>query len=252
MTAALVIENLEAGYEPGLPIVKGASLSVNHGEIVAIIGPNGAGKSTVVKAVAGLLSISSGRVLLGSEDITRVPAHQLCGRGLAFVPQTENVFINLTIAENLELAAALQKVNARVRLAELYALFPDLERQRKLLAGRLSGGQRQMLAVARALIRLPKVLMLDEPSAGLSPRLVTEVFETLRQIRAGGVTILLVEQNVKAALAIADRVAVLVEGRERVVGTAAELKADARIAELYLGRHVRKNGDTKIDAEVFA
>ena len=252
MTPVLTIENLEAGYEPGLPIVKGASLTVNSGEIVAIIGPNGAGKSTLVKAVAGLVAISAGRVLLGADDITRVPAHQLCGRGLAFVPQTENVFVNLTIAENLELAAALQKVNARVRLAELYALFPDLERQRKLLAGRLSGGQRQMLAVARALIRLPKVLMLDEPSAGLSPRLVTEVFETLRQIRAGGVTILLVEQNVKAALAIADRVAVLVEGCERVVGTAAELKADARIAELYLGRHVHKNGDTKIDAEVFA
>ena len=249
MTPVLTIENLEAGYEPGLPIVKGASLTVNSGEIVAIIGPNGAGKSTLVKAVAGLVAISAGRVLLGADDITRVPAHQLCGRGLAFVPQTENVFVNLTIAENLELAAALQKVNARVRLAELYALFPDLERQRKLLAGRLSGGQRQMLAVARALIRLPKVLMLDEPSAGLSPRLVTEVFETLRQIRAGGVTILLVEQNVKAALAIADRVAVLVEGRERVVDTAAELKADARIAELYLGRHVRKQNPLVADAE---
>ena len=250
MTPVLTIENLEAGYEPGLPIVKGASLSVHSGEIVAIIGPNGAGKSTLMKAVAGLVVISAGRVLLGADDITRVPAHELCGRGLAFVPQTENVFVNLTIAENLELAAALQKVNARVRLPELYALFPDLERQRKLLAGRLSGGQRQMLAVARALIRLPQVLMLDEPSAGLSPRLVIEVFETLRKIREGGVTVLLVEQNVKAALAIADRVAVLVEGRERVVGTAAELKADARIVELYLGRHVRKQNPAPEDAEV--
>ena len=237
MSAALTIEKLEAGYEPGLPIVKGASLTVNQGEIVAILGPNGAGKSTLVKAVAGLVAISAGRVLLGTEDIARVPAHQLGRRGLAFVPQSDNVFANLTVAENLELAAALQKVDRRQRLPELYALFPDLARQRALLAGRLSGGQRQMLAVARALIRLPQVLMLDEPSAGLSPRLVAEVFAKLREIRASGVTILLVEQNVKAALALADRAAVLVEGIERVVGSAAELMADARIAELYLGRH---------------
>jgi branched-chain amino acid transport system ATP-binding protein len=237
MTAALTIELLEAGYEPGLPIVKGASLTVAQGEIVAILGPNGAGKSTLVKAVAGLVAISAGRVLLGSKDITRTPAHKLCGRGLAFVPQSENVFANLTVAENLELAAALQKVDRRERLPVLYAMFPDLARQRALLAGRLSGGQRQMLAIARALIRLPQVLMLDEPSAGLSPRLVAEVFAKLGEIRASGVTVLLVEQNVKAALALADRAAVLVEGRERVVGSAAELMADARIAELYLGRH---------------
>ena len=252
MTPLLTIENIEAGYESGLPIVKGASLIVHSGEIVSIIGPNGAGKSTLVKAVAGLVPIFAGRVLLGADDITQVPAHQLCARGLAFVPQTENVFVNLTIAENLELAAALQKVNPRLRLPALYAMFPDLERQRRLLAGRLSGGQRQMLAVARALIRSPRVLMLDEPSAGLSPRLVMEVFETLRQIRAGGVTVLLVEQNVKAALAIADRVAVLVEGRERVVATAAELKSDARIAELYLGRHVRTNRNAIRDTTVIA
>ena len=252
MTAALSVENLEAGYEPGLPIVRGATLTVQPGEIVAIIGPNGAGKSTLVKAVAGLVPVSSGRTVLFGQDITRVAAHHMVFEGLAFVPQTDNVFVNLSIAENLELAAAIVRADRHERLAPVYAMFPDLERQRTLLAGRLSGGQRQMLAVARALIRLPKVLMLDEPSAGLSPRLVTEVFETLRQIRAGGVTILLVEQNVKAALAIADRVAVLVEGRERVVGTAAVLKADARIAELYLGRHVRKNGDTKIDSEVVA
>lgn len=236
MTPALTIESLEAGYEPGLPIVKGASLTVAQGEIVAILGPNGAGKSTLVKAVAGLVAVSAGRVLLGALDITRIPAHQLCLHGLAFVPQSENVFANLTVAENLELAAALQKVDKRERLPALYAMFPDLARQRQLLAGRLSGGQRQMLAIARALIRLPQVLMLDEPSAGLSPRLVAEVFAKLREIRDSGVTVLLVEQNVKAALALADRAAVLVEGRERIVGSAAELVADERIAELYLGR----------------
>jgi branched-chain amino acid transport system ATP-binding protein len=177
-------------------------------------------------------------VWLGEQEITRVAAHKLGALGLGFVPQTENVFTNLSVAENLELAAALQKVPAKTRLPALYELFPDLARQRKLLAARLSGGQRQMLAMARALVRMPQVLMLDEPSAGLSPRLVAEVFAKLREIRAGGVTIVLVEQNVKAALAIADRAAVLVEGRERVVAPAAELARDERIAELYLGRHV--------------
>ncbi len=242
MSAALVIDQLEAGYEPGLPIVKGASLTVGQGEIVAVLGPNGAGKSTLVKAVAGVVAISAGRVSLGVDgalqDITHVPAHQLCGRGLAFVPQSGNVFANLSIGENLELAAALQKVDRRERLPSVYAMFPDLERQRTLLAGRLSGGQRQMLAIARALIRLPSVLMLDEPSAGLSPRLVAEVFDKLREIRDSGVSVLLVEQNVKAALALADRAAILVEGRERVVASAAELKNDTRLAELYLGKHV--------------
>lgn len=238
MTAALTIDRLEAGYEPGLPIVKGASLSVESGEIVAILGPNGAGKSTLVKAVAGLVAISGGSVLLGPEDITQVPAHQLGQRGLAFVPQSDNIFSNLTVTENLELAAALQRVDRRTRVSAMHALFPDLARHRALLAGRLSGGQRQMLAIARALIRMPRVLMLDEPSAGLSPKLVAEVFHKLREIRAQGVTIVLVEQNVKAALALADRAAVLVEGRERLVASAAELKADARIAQLYLGRHV--------------
>lgn len=235
---SLRIEALEAGYEPGLLIVRGASLSVAPQEIVAILGPNGAGKSTLVKAVAGLVPINAGRVWLGEREITRVPAHQLGALGLGFVPQTDNVFTNLTIAENLELAASLQQVPARTRLPALYELFPDLGRQRGLLASRLSGGQRQMLAMARALVRMPQVLMLDEPSAGLSPRLVGEVFAKLREIRASGVTIVLVEQNVKAALGIADRAAVLVEGRERVVAPAAELARDARIAELYLGRHV--------------
>jgi branched-chain amino acid transport system ATP-binding protein len=234
---SLRVEALVAGYEPGFPIVKEASLEITQGEILAILGPNGAGKSTLVKAIAGLVPITSGRVLLEGRDITHTPAHKLGALGLGYVPQTENVFTNLTIAENLELAAALQKVPARTRLPELYDLFPDLARQRKLLASRLSGGQRQMLAVARALVRVPHLLMLDEPSAGLSPRLVLEVFEKLREIRATGVTIVLVEQNVKAALAVADRAAVLVDGRERVVAPSAELANDARIADLYLGKH---------------
>jgi branched-chain amino acid transport system ATP-binding protein len=235
---ALTVEALEAGYEPGLPIVRGASLTVAAGEIVAVLGPNGAGKSTLVKAVAGLVPVRAGRVRLDADDITGVPAHRLVHRGLAFVPQTENVFARLTVAENLELAAALTKAHGAdraARLAPVYAMFPDLERQRSLPAGRLSGGQRQMLAVARALIARPRVLMLDEPSAGLSPKLVAQVFAKLAEVRASGVTLVLVEQNVKAALALADRAAVLVEGRERLVAPAAGLRDDARIASLYLG-----------------
>jgi branched-chain amino acid transport system ATP-binding protein len=244
VTAALTVDGLQAGYEPGLLIVRGATLTVARGEIVAILGPNGAGKSTLVKAVAGLVPISGGRVQLASaaglQDITSVPAHELVHRGLAFVPQTENVFAGLTVAENLELAAALMKGVTRhhraERLAPIYAMFPDLLRQRALAAGRLSGGQRQMLAVARALIARPQVLMLDEPSAGLSPKLVAQVFDKLAEVRASGVTLVLVEQNVKAALALADRAVVLVEGRERLVAAAAGLAHDPRLAQLYLGR----------------
>ncbi|MEO6625664.1 MAG: ABC transporter ATP-binding protein [Burkholderiaceae bacterium] len=237
---ALTVETLEAGYEPGLPIVRGASITVQEGEIVAILGPNGAGKSTLVKAVAGLVPVSGGRTLLFGQDITRVAAHRMVFEGLAFVPQTENVFVNLSIAENLELAAALIRADRDERLEPVYAMFPDLARQRTLLAGRLSGGQRQMLALARALITRPRLLVLDEPSAGLSPKLVAQVFDKLREVRSGGVTVLLVEQNVKAALALADRAAVLVEGRERIVAPSAQLLGDERIAALYLGRHTGK------------
>lgn len=234
---ALQVEQLEAAYEPGLPIVRGASLQVQSGEIVAILGPNGAGKSTLVKAIAGLVPVTAGRSLLFGQDITRVAAHRMVFQGLAFVPQTENVFVNLSIAENLELAAAIVRADRQERVEPVYAMFPDLARQRHLPAGQLSGGQRQMLAVARALITRPRLLVLDEPSAGLSPKLVGQVFDKLREVRDSGVTVLLVEQNVKAALALADKAAVLVEGRERLFAPAAELLDDARIAALYLGRH---------------
>jgi len=235
MTDALEIKGIEGGYEPGLPILRGASLRVAVGEIVALLGPNGAGKSTLVKAAAGLVPVWSGRVMLGGRDITKVPAHRMVHEGLGFVPQTENLFANLSVLENLQLAAALIPRQRRKPLTDMFALFPDLDRQRKLAAGRLSGGQRQMLAVARALVASPAVLMLDEPSAGLSPKLVVVVFERLRAVRDAGVTILLVEQNVKAALAIADRAVVLVEGRERLDGPARDLADDTRLAALFFG-----------------
>ncbi len=235
MTPALEMAGIEGGYEPGLPILRGASLRVAPGEIVALLGPNGAGKSTLVKAAAGLVPIWAGRVALEGRDITKVPAHRMVHEGLGFVPQTENVFANLSVLENLQLAAAMIARGRRREIGEMFALFPDLDRQRKLPAGRLSGGQRQMLAVARALVAAPSVIMLDEPSAGLSPKLVGVVFERLRAVREAGVTILLVEQNVKAALALADRAVVLVEGRERLEGPARELEGDPRMAALYLG-----------------
>jgi branched-chain amino acid transport system ATP-binding protein len=232
---ALAVEALVAGYEPGLPIVRGATLELAPREIVALLGPNGAGKSTLVKAVVGLVPVASGRVRLGLAEITNARPHTLVRRGLAFVPQTENVFPDLTVQENLELAAAVLDRERKVRIAAVLDLFRDLARQRRLAAGRLSGGQRQMLALARALVVAPSIMVLDEPSAGLSPKLVHEVFAQLAAIRDRGVAILLVEQNVRAALAVADRAYVLVEGRERLVGRAADLARDPRLRDLYLG-----------------
>ncbi len=233
---ALEARDLVAGYEPGLPIVQGASLGARAGEVLAVLGPNGSGKSTLVKAIAGLVPVSAGTVRLFGRDVTGLPAHRLVREGLAFVPQTENVFARLAVWENLELAAAvLPGPRRRARIEAQYALFPDLARQRGLAAGRLSGGQRQMLAVARALVVEPRVLILDEPSAGLAPRLVAALFETLRAVRGLGVTVVLVEQNARAAVALADRATVLVEGRDRLTRAAAGFLGDAEVARLYLG-----------------
>jgi branched-chain amino acid transport system ATP-binding protein len=234
--AALSTRGLIAGYERDLPIVRGIDFVARPGELVAVLGPNGAGKSTFVKAIAGIVPVFGGSVDLAGEDITFLAAHEKIARGLAFVPQTENIFATLTIAENLELAAdILPRHLRRARISAVDAMFPDLAQRPRLRAGQLSGGQRQMLAVARALIVDPKVLILDEPSAGLSPRIVGEVFANLARINQSGVTIILVEQNVKAALAIAHRGVVLVEGQLRHEGPAATLADDPIIAELYLG-----------------
>ncbi len=232
---ALAVEGLVSGYEPDLPIVREASLEVAAGEIVALLGPNGAGKSTLVKAVAGLVPVTAGTVRFEGCDITGRPAHKLIGEGLAFVPQTENVFTKLTVGENLALAGHRLGRRLRARLDAVFAFFPDLARQRGLAAGRLSGGQRQMLACARALIVEPRLLMLDEPSAGLAPVMASQLFAKLRDVRYAGVTILIVEQNVRAALALADRGYLLVDGRPRLSGPAASLARDPALAGLYLG-----------------
>lgn len=238
MTAGPMLEvtNLFAGYEPGVPIVRGASIAVARGEIVAVLGPNGAGKSTLIKAIAGLVPKFSGRVVLNGAEVTQRKPHEMVRSGLALVPQTENVFAAMTVEENLQIGAAiLPKAARRARIDAMRDLFPDLARQLQLPAGRLSGGQRQMLAVARALIAEPKLLILDEASAGLSPLLVEVVFGKVQEIRRGGMTILLVEQNVRAALAISDRAYVLVEGQNRHDGSAAALLSDSTVADLYLG-----------------
>lgn len=238
--AVLSTNRLVAGYERDLPIVRGVDFSVRKGELVVILGPNGAGKSTFVKAIAGVVPIFSGEVHLGHLPITTVPAHEKIRHGLAFVPQTENIFSTLSIEDNLKLAASvLPKASRAARIAELYAMFPDLAAQPSRRAGHLSGGQRQMLAVARALIVEPSVLILDEPSAGLSPKIVGEVFAMLSRINAAGVTIVLVEQNVASALAIASRAVILVDGLVAHEGPAPTLADDPIIAELYLGAHRR-------------
>jgi branched-chain amino acid transport system ATP-binding protein len=234
--ALLEASGLVAGYDVGVPIVNGASLRVEPGEIVAILGPNGAGKSTLIKAIAGLVPIAAGSIRLRGRDISRLPAHEMVRRGLGFVPQTDNVFAQMSVEDNLRLAAGILEARLRrARIDETLAFFPDLSQRRGLQAERLSGGQRQMLAVARALVVSPSVLILDEPSAGLSPKLVEIVFAKLAQIRRTGVTIILVEQNARAALAIADRGVILAEGRERHEGPAAALLGDPAIAQLYLG-----------------
>jgi branched-chain amino acid transport system ATP-binding protein len=232
----LAVEGLVAGYDPDLPIVKGASLSVAAGETLAILGPNGAGKSTLIKAVIGLVPVMGGTVRLEGAEITGASPHDLVRRGLGFVPQTENIFTRLSIRENLLIAAELLSKPARAeRIAAMFEMFPDLAARPGVLAGSLSGGQRQMLAAARALLTEPRVLMLDEPSAGLSPKLVGQVFATLQRISEAGVTLVLVEQNVRAALGIAGRAVVLVDGRVAHDGPAAELGEGPLLGELFLG-----------------
>lgn len=232
----LSVEALEAGYEPGAAIIRGISLTVHSGEIVSILGPNGAGKSTLIKAVAGLVPKFRGKVVLEGKDITAAKAHELARNGLAYVPQTDNVFTLMSVEDNLRLAAdILAKPDRQGQIASIYGIFPDLSRQRRLESGRLSGGQRQMLAIARALIARPRILILDEASAGLSPKLSGGLFAKLAEIRDGGVTIIMVEQNARAALAACDRAIILSEGQIAHQGPAAQISADPSIGRLFFG-----------------
>ena len=231
---ALRIDGLEAGYVRDLPILRDVSLVAENARLTVIIGPNGAGKSTLIKAIAGLVPVSTGRVTLGETDITGLRPDLMGAHGLAYVPQTDNIFRHLTIRENLMLV--LRKSTDRsARLEELYDLFPALRDKRGERAGALSGGQRQMLAVAMALANRPAVMLLDEPSAGLSPKIAGEVLDLTRGLTEQGVTVLLVEQNVKQALRVADHCYILAEGRNQIDGPAAQIAADPVVGEIYLG-----------------
>jgi branched-chain amino acid transport system ATP-binding protein len=240
-TALLQVSDITAGYRPDLPILHGVSVSVSPAELVTVIGPNGAGKSTLVKAIAGIVPISAGTVSVGGVTVTNLMTHKLATASIAYVPQTANVFTSLTIDDNLRLGAStISKAEGRRRIAKAYDDFPALQQYRSHKAKVLSGGQRQMLAVARALLTEPRLLMLDEPSAGLSPLMVSEVFARLKTLVMTGVAILMVEQNVKAALAISDRTYVMAEGRNRIDGSSTELAGDSQVAAIYLGAGGRK------------
>ena len=231
----LAATDIVAGYFGGLPVVHGISLEVAPREIVTLIGPNGAGKSTFLKAIAGLIAPEGGRILLGERDVTALPAHRAVAAGIGYVPQTANVFTTLTIHENLKVGGHTLRRELAARLERAYALFPVLAEKRREQGRSLSGGQRQMLAIARALMTEPKVLLLDEPTAGLAPQVVGEVFRLLRRLAESGVAVLMVEQNAKAALGISDRGYVLAEGRNRIAGRAADLLNDPQVAEAFLG-----------------
>jgi branched-chain amino acid transport system ATP-binding protein len=234
VTAVLALENIHAGYG-GAEILHGVSLHVEPGELVVVIGPNGAGKSTAMKAVFGLLTITSGEIRLRERAITNMPPERVVREGICYVPQTANVFVNLSVEENLEMGAYIRSDDIRPRLEEIYAMFPDLADKRRQAAGDLSGGQRQMVAMGKALMLEPDILMLDEPTAGLSPKFRGGVFETVQRINAAGVPILMVEQNAKQALGIADRGYVLVDGQNRHQGAGRELLADDEVARMFLG-----------------
>ena len=225
-----------AGYARGLPILHGVSLDVAPCEIVSVIGPNGAGKSTLLKAIAGLVATTGGRIELAGRDITSLPAHRIVGAGIGYVPQTANVFTTLSIQENLKVGGHTVGGNLNTRLERAYGLFPVLAEKRADKARTLSGGQRQMLAIARALMTDPGLIMLDEPSAGLAPMMVADVFRQLRSLADAGVAVLVVEQNAKAALRISDRGYVLAGGRNHIAGPAADLLADPAVTDAFLGR----------------
>ena len=234
MTAVLELDDVVGGYGE-TQILHGVSLKVEPGEIVTIIGPNGAGKSTAMKAVFGLLRLSSGVVRLAGEDITNTPPDQVVKKGVCYVPQTSNIFPTLTVHENLEMGAYVRNDDIRPTLDEIYKMFPDLVAKRAQPAGTLSGGQRQMVAMGKALMLEPKILLVDEPTAGLSPKIRGEIFQIIKHINSAGTPILMVEQNAKQALSIASRGYILVDGRNRLEDTGPNLLANEEVGKMFLG-----------------
>ena len=231
---ALVGTAMTGGYG-GADILKGCTISVESGEIAVIVGPNGAGKSTAMKAMFGMLDLRAGSVLLNGEDITSLPPQHRVQRGMGFVPQTQNVFTSMTVEENLEMGGFIRGDDFSDTIEEIYNLFPVLREKRAQPAGELSGGQRQQVAVGRALMTQPKVLMLDEPTAGVSPIVMDELFDRVIDVARTGIAILMVEQNAKQALAIADRGYVLVQGENRYTDSGAALLANPDVRRAFLG-----------------
>ena len=232
---ALSVQGLTAGYG-GPPIIEQVSISARRGAITAIVGPNGAGKSTLLKAVAGLIRPAAGSVFVEGKEVTNLPAEKLVRRGIAYVPQVENVFPGLTVRENLDMGGYVRKSGVRERIEQLFQLFPDLKVAAHRKASTLSGGQRTMLALARGLMVDPAVLILDEPSAGLSPRFQGLIWERIEQIRATNVAVLIVEQNTRETLRHAQWAYVLVLGKNRLEGPGHDLLGDDEVINLYVGR----------------
>ena len=226
---------MTGGYGNGPNIISSCSVNVNQGEIVSILGPNGAGKSTAMKAMLGLLNLKSGKVIINGKDISHLNPQDRVKQGIAFVPQTRNVFAGLSVEENLEMGAFLRDESLQKIIDEIYELFPILKEKKSQLVGELSGGQRQQVALGRALMIKPSVLMLDEPTAGVSPIVMDELFDHIIKVKKTNVAILMVEQNAKQALSISDRGYVLVTGENRYSGTGKELLNDPRVRSSFLG-----------------
>ncbi|MEX0307615.1 MAG: ABC transporter ATP-binding protein [Ruegeria sp.] len=231
----LIGDTMTGGYGKGPDILHDCTIAVDKGEIAVIVGPNGAGKSTAMKAVFGMLDVRQGSVRLDGEDITNLSPQDRVVRGMGFVPQTSNIFTSMTVEENLEMGAFIRRDDISQTMEQVYDLFPILRDKRNQAAGELSGGQRQQVAVGRALMTQPKVLMLDEPTAGVSPIVMDELFDRIIEVSRTGLPILMVEQNARQALEIADKGYVLVQGRNAYTGTGKELLADPEVRKSFLG-----------------